>query len=155
MPAGAYDFNEVFARGVALDWHLNGFAARQILSCQRIGRLQNIGASALRHDAATVHASTGPHVNHMVGNANHVFVVLHHQHAVADVAQMLEGANEAVVVALMQTNARLVEHIHHTREARANLAGQSNALRFTTRQGIGTAVEAQIVQTHVVQELQA
>ena len=76
----------------------------------------------------------------MIGNANHVFVVLDHQHAVADVAQMFEGANEAVVISLMQTNARLIQHIHHTGEARANLAGQSNALRFAARQGVGTAV---------------
>ena len=75
-----------------------------------------------------MHASTWPHVNHMVGNANHVFIVLDHQHTVANVAQMFQRANEAIVVALVQTNAGLVQHVHHTREARANLAGQANAL---------------------------
>ena len=75
-----------------------------------------------------MYASTRPHVNHMVGNANHVFIVLDNQHAVANVAQMFQGANEAIVIALVQTNAGLIEHIHHTRQARANLAGQANAL---------------------------
>jgi hypothetical protein len=47
------------------------------------------------------------HVDHMVsGAANHVFVVFHHQHAVANVAQVLQGVDRAaVVVALMQANA--------------------------------------------------
>ena len=44
----------------------------------------------------------------MVGNANHVFVVLDHQHAVADVAQMFERANQAIVVALVQADAGLI-----------------------------------------------
>ena len=55
-----------------------------------------------------MHAGTWAHVDHMVGNANHVFVVLHHQHAVANVAQVFECAYQAIVVALVQANAGFV-----------------------------------------------
>ena len=90
----------------------------------------------------------------MVGHADHVFVVLDHQHAVADVAQVLQRADQAVVVALVQSDAGLVEHIHHACEPRANLTGQADALGFTAREGVGIAVQAQIIQAHVVQKLE-
>ena len=126
------------------------FASRHVLARDRVGCSQYVGAGALCHDAATVHASAGAHVDHVVGHADHVFVVLDHQHAVADVAQVLQRANQAVVVALVQADAGLVEHIHHTRQARANLAGEANALRLATGQGVGAAVQAQIVQAYIV-----
>ena len=109
----------------------------------------------MRHHRAAMHASAGAHVHTVVGGTDHVFVVLHHQHAVANVAQVFEGVDQAVVVALVQANAGLVQHIHHTGQARANLRGQANALRFAARQRVGAAVEAQVGQAHIVQELQA
>jgi hypothetical protein len=36
-----------------------------------------------------MHAGARAHVDHVVSGADHVFVVLDHQHAVADVAQVL------------------------------------------------------------------
>jgi hypothetical protein len=91
----------------------------------------------------------------MVGGAHHVLVVLHHDHAVADVAQVLERGDQAVVVALVQADAGLVQHIHHARQARADLAGQADALRLAAAERLGAAVQAQVAQAHVVQELQA
>ncbi len=40
-------------------------------------------------------------------------------------------------------------------EARADLRGQADALRFAARQALGGAVERQVLQPHVVQEAQA
>ena len=101
-----------------------------------------------------MHTRAWAHVNAMVSCANHVFVVLHHNHAVANVAQMLERVDQAVVVALVQTNAGLIQHIHHTRQPRTDLRRQTNALRFTARERVRTAVQAQIVQAHIVEKLQ-
>ena len=75
-----------------------------------------------------MHAGAGPHVDAMVGGADHVLVVLDHQHAVAQVAQVFQGGDQAVVVALVQADAGLVEHVHHAGQARANLRGQADAL---------------------------
>jgi hypothetical protein len=83
---------------------------------------------ALRNHPPAVDARAQAHVDHMVGGAHHVFVMLHHQHAVADVAQVFQGVDQAVVVALVQADAGLVQHIHHAGQARANLAGQADAL---------------------------
>ncbi len=54
----------------------------------------------------------------------------------------LERAEQAVVVALMQPDGRLVEHIENAREARADLRGEADALRFTARQRAGRARRA-------------
>ena len=99
-------------------------------------------------------ASTQAHVDDVVGRTHHVFVVLHHQHTVADVAQVLEGFNQTVVVALVQADAGLVQHIHHAGQARADLAGQADALALTATERLRAAVEAEVVQAHVVQKLQ-
>ena len=77
----------------------------------------NLRRCALRHHAPAVHAGTRAHVYAMVGGADHVFVMLDHQHAVTYVTQMFQSVYQPVVVTLMQTNAGFVQHIHHTSES--------------------------------------
>ncbi|MNS71702.1 hypothetical protein D3C72_1050800 [compost metagenome] len=101
--------------------HLDLLHAREVLAGERLGVGRHLGVGALRHHAPAVHAGAGAHVDHVVGGVDHVLVVLDHDHAVADVAQVFERADEAVVVALVQADAGLVEHVHHAREARADL----------------------------------
>ena len=75
-------------------------------------------------------AGTRPHVHTVIGGTDHVFVMLDHQDGVAQVAQMLQGVDQSIVVALVQANAGLVQHIHHTCQPRTNLRGQANPLGF-------------------------
>ncbi|MDT4830208.1 hypothetical protein FQZ97_636620 [compost metagenome] len=103
---------------------------------------------------AAVHARARAHVDHVVGAADHVLVVLHHQHRVAQVAQVLQRGDEAVVVALVQADAGLVEHVHHAGQAAADLARQADALGLATAERVGAAVQAQVVQAHIVEEFQ-
>jgi hypothetical protein len=141
--------------GGAVPGHLDLAHAREVLARERFGVGRHLGIRALRHHAAAVHARAGAHVDHVVGGVDHVLVVLDHDHAVADVAQVLQRADEPVVVALVQADAGLVEHVHHAREARADLRGQADALRLAARERLGAAVQAQVVEAHVVQEFQA
>ncbi len=128
------------APGRALCGHGNGAGARQKLPGDGGGHAARLLPVALgQHLPPSPHACAGAHVDHMVGGADHVFVVLDHDHAVAQVAQALQRGNQAVVVALVQADAGFVQHVHHAREARANLAGQANALGFAAAQGFGTA----------------
>src|SRR3982750_3163991 len=71
-------------------------------------------------------AGAGPHVDHVVSRADRFLVVLHHDHRVAQIAQVLEGRDEALVVALVQPDGRLVEHVHDPGEARADVAGEAD-----------------------------
>ena len=128
--------------------------ARQVLAGQRFDVRRDVRGLALRDDAPAVHAGTQAHVHHVVGTEDHVLVVLHHQHRIAQVAQPFQRADQALVVALVQADAGLVQHVHHARQPAADLAGQADALRLAARQRVGAAVQAQVVQAHVVQELQ-
>ena len=68
---------------------------------------------------------------------------------------MLEGFDQAIIVALMQTDGRFIQHIHDTGQAGADLRGQANALGFAARERVGAAFQRQIVETDIVQEGQA
>src|SRR5689334_5937104 len=84
--------------------------------------------------SAGVDAGPRPHVDAPVGGADHVLVVLDDEHRVTQVAQVLQRADQALVVALVQADGRLVEHVHDPRQARADLARQADALGLAARQ---------------------
>ena len=65
-----------------------------------------------------MHAGAGADVDDIVGLAHRVLVVFDDDQRVAQVAQAFHGGDELVVVALVQADARLVQHIEHTRSAR-------------------------------------
>ena len=128
--------------------------AREVLAGQRMRARADLLRRALRDDLAAVLARAGPHVDDVVGGQDRVLVVLDDDHAVAEVAQVLERAEQPVVVALVQADRRLVEHVHHAGQARADLRREADALRLAARQRLGRAVERQVVEADVVQELQ-
>src|SRR5690606_39562519 len=61
---------------------------------------------------------------------------------------------QALIVALMQADGGLVEHIEHARQARSDLGGEADALALAAREGAGGAGEAEIVQPDIDQEAQ-
>ena len=83
-----------------------------------------------------------------------VLVVLDDDHGVADVAQVLERLEQARVVALVQADGRLVEHVEHAGEPGADLRGEPDALALAARQRAGGARQRQVIEADVVQELQ-
>src|SRR5690606_11738777 len=97
----------------------------------------------------------GTDVHDVIGQADGVLVVLHHDHRIAQVTQVGEGAQQAFVVTLMQANGRFVEDVHDADQAGADLAGQANALGFATGQRVGAAFQCQVIKADVDQKLQA
>ena len=96
--------------------------------------------------------SAGAEVDHPVGAANGLLVVFDDDHGVAEVAQSRQRVQQLAVVALVQTDRRLVEHVEHTGEVRADLRRQADALPFAARQRGGAASEGEIADADVVQE---
>ena len=107
---------------------------------------QVLDRARVDHDLAAVLAGAGPDVDHVVGDPDGVLVVLDHEHGVAEVAQADEGVDEPLVVALVQADRRLVEHVEHAHQAAADLAGQADALGLAAGQGAGRAVEGEVVE---------
>ena len=65
---------------------------------------------------------------------------------------MGEGAQQALVVALVQAYGGFIQDIHHAHQAGANLGGQADALGLAAGQGLGAAVQGQVIQAHIHQE---
>ncbi len=74
---------------------------------------------------------------------------------VAKVPQAYQSLDQPPVVALVQTDRRLVQHVQDANQAGTDLGRQPDALRLTTGQCAGRAVQRQVVQTDIEQEPQS
>ena len=116
-----------------------------------LGREQVVDRAA-DHDAAAVLAGVRADVDDPVGRADGVLVVLDDDEGVAEVAQPDQRLDEPVVVALVQPDGRLVQHVEHADQAGADLGGEPDALRLAAGQRGGRAVEREVVQADVDEE---
>ena len=97
-----------------------------------------------------VFAGRGAELHHPVGRQNGVFVMLHDNQRIVQVTQFFERFNQAVIVARVQADGRLVQHIQHAREAGADLRGQVYALGLAARKRLAFALQRQVRKPHAV-----
>jgi hypothetical protein len=97
--------------------------------------------ASLRHHLPAVHPGPEAEVDHPVGGANGLFVVLDHQDRVPQVAHPLQRSEQAGVVPLMEPDRRLVEDVEHAHQLAADLGGQPDALALAAGEGPRGAVE--------------
>jgi hypothetical protein len=81
--------------------------------------------------------------------------MLHHDDRVAEVAQVLQRFQQALIVALVQADGGLVEHVEHAGQAGADLRGEPDALAFAARQRAGGARQRQVIEADIVEEASA
>ena len=77
-----------------------------------------------------MHAGAGADVEHVIGEPDRVLVMLDHDHGIAEVAQPLQRLQQPRVVALVQADRGLVQHVEHAGQPRADLRGEADALAF-------------------------
>ena len=99
----------------------DGFAAGEVFAGERVGVRFDFGGGACGDDAAAVDARAGADIDDVVGGADGVFVVLDDDDGVAQIAQAQEAIQQAGVVALVQTDRRLIENVHHADQPGADL----------------------------------
>ena len=92
------------------------------------GSASTSSSVARDHDLAAVLARAGPDVDDVVGDPDRLLVVLDDEHRVAEVPQADHRVDEALVVALVQPDRRLVEHVEHADQPAADLAREPDAL---------------------------
>ena len=97
-------------------------------------------------------AGPGPDVDDPVARADRLLVVLDDDHRVAQVAQPGQRVDQPAVVALVQPDRRLVEHVQHADEPGADLAGQPDPLRLAAGQRARRAGQREVVEADVEQE---
>ncbi len=85
-----------------------------------------------------MHAGAGADIDHIIGGEHGILVMLDHDHGVAEVAQPPERAEQALIVALVQADGGLVQHIEHAGQAGADLAGEADALALAAGQRAGS-----------------
>ncbi len=110
---------------------------------------------AFGDEVAAVLAGAGAEVEDVVGVADGVFVVLDDEDGVAEVAEVFEGGDEALVVALVEADGGLVEDVEDAAEAGADLGGEADALAFAAGEGGGGAVEGEVAEADGVEEFEA
>ncbi len=118
----------------------------------RLGRPLQVRDRAAEHHLATLAAGLRADVDHPVGGPDRVLVVLDHDQRVAQVAQPGQGADQLLVVPLVQPDRRLVQHVQHAGQPGADLGRQPDPLRFPAGQGRGRPVQRQVTQADVGQE---
>ena len=128
------DLEEFPVAGPPLRGHGDVAAAREICARNGCRHLLDFLGRPLRDDVAALRARARADVDDAVRRAHGVLVMLDDDERIAEVAQFLERREQAVVVALMQADARLIEHIEHAREPRADLCGEPDALRLAARE---------------------
>ena len=116
---------------------------------------RQVAERSLGDDRAPLDARSRAEIDQPVGRAHRVFVVLDDDHRVARVAQLLQGGDEAVVVTRMQADRGLIQDVEHADQSRPHLAGQADALSLAAGERRRRAVQRQVVQTHVGEELES
>ena len=92
--------------------HLDGTFSIQILGGQRM-RPEHFAGSAGKDDSPSQATSFRTHINDVIGSQHHILVMLHHNDGVANVTQFLQRVYQALVVALVQADTRLIQYIQH------------------------------------------
>ena len=132
----------------------NLLAPGQIAAGERGGIGGDCGGRALGDDAAAVPARPGPKVDQPIGPAHDRLVVLDDHHRVAAGLQVAQGVDQPLVVAGMQADRRLVEHVADADQAGAQPGGQADALQLAAAEGAGRPIQREVAQAHAVEEFQ-
>lgn len=106
-------------------------------------------------DFAATAACAGSQVEDSVGAAHGLLVVLDDDERVSFFGQRLEGVKEAFVVARMEADGRLVQHIKDAAQVGAKLGGEADALGLTAGKGLRAAVEGKVVESDLGKKFQA
>ena len=132
--------------------HRNRPAAGEIGGGDAALRLHHLLGRAGGDDFTAVDAGTDAHVDQVIGGANRFLVVFDDKNRVVEIAQTPQRIEQPRVVALMETDRRLIQHIENAGQTGSDLRSQSYTLRFATRQRRRAARQCQVIEADVDQE---
>ena len=151
---GADDLDELARAWPALRGDRDELAAREIGACDGVGILLDLLGRSLCDDAPAVRAGARTDVDDVVGRVHRVLIVFDDDQRIAEVAQVLERREQAVVVALVQADARLVEDVEDALQPRADLRRKADALCLAAGKRSRRARKRQVVEPDIQEELQ-
>ena len=149
---GAADDELGVAGGAALGGDFDPPPAGEILPGDALRLGDHLVDRSGGHDVPAANARPGAKIDDVVGRPHRVLVVLDDDHRVALVAEPGERFQQAVVVAGVQADRRLVEDVQHAHQPAADLAGQPDALHLAAGKRRRGALQGEIFQAHVLEE---
>src|SRR5579884_684194 len=129
--------------------------AAQIFRSERARKRLYLLHAAFGHDFAAVHAGARAEVDDVIGGLNRFLIVFDHDDGVADVAKLEKRVDELAIVALMQTDRRLIQHVQNAHQFRANLRREADALTLAAGERRRVAIEREIADADRIQETEA
>ena len=115
---------------------------------------QQLVGHALKDDLSTEIARARAEIDDVIGDTDGLFVVLDDDDGVAEIAQARQSAEQLAVVALVQADRRLVEHVKDAGQVRADLRRQADTLALAAGERRRTAPQRQVPDADVVQKSQ-
>ena len=97
--------------------------------------------STVEHFAAPL-SRLRPNIHQPLGTAHQLQIVLHNKYGITTVAEAVQGVIESLAVGGMKACRRLVQHVHHAKEQRAQLRGESQSLQLASGQCRRSAIQS-------------
>ena len=129
-----------------------GISRSPVRYCPVSGLSRDARHRAGEHELAALLAAARSELHHVVGGADRVEIVLDDEHGVAAVAQPEQQPEQAVHVARVQPDRRLVEHVERVDELRAERVGEPDALRLAAGERARRAIQREVVEPDVAEE---
>ena len=152
-PAGPHDLDPAPRRGTEVGARAQARPGQQATGGGIVGG--QLGGGSHGQDGATVFSSPRSQLHDDVGCLQRLPIMFHHDDAVATIAQPVQGLEQHGIVAGVQANGGLVEHVAGPGQIGAQLGGEAHPLRLAPAQGIAGAIQCQVTQTHPFQHLAA
>ncbi len=118
------------------------------------GKCLDLRKRSLHHHLAAVRARARAEVDNMIRAAHRFFIVLDDDERISFLAQGGQRFEQSQIVARMQTDRGLIEHVEDAAQIRTKLRREPNALRLTAAQGLRRTAEREIAQPDVFHELE-
>jgi hypothetical protein len=144
----------IFAENAPVIDHRNRLLPRKVRSCDAAALLAHLVRRTAGDDIAAESTGRGTEIEQPVGAGDHVAVVLDDQQRVTEIAEFMQRADQARVVARMKADRRFVEHIEHAAESAADLAREANPLRLAARKRRRRAADGEVLEADVAEERQ-
>ena len=102
----------------------------EIFGRHTLTRFKHLFHRPLGHNPPTMRTRPRADINQPVGSADGVFIMFHHNRGVTYVREVAKRLNKPFVVALVQADGRLIQHITDAHQSGTNLRRQPDALQF-------------------------
>ena len=104
-------------------------------------------------DFPSVASCLGAEIDDPIGPAHRFLIVFDDDQRIALCGEFPERVQESLVIAGVQSDRGFVEDIEDAAQIRTKLGRETDALRFSAAEGLGGAVELQVVEAYAAQEL--